>query len=75
MVPAQVNAKWARKGCSVVLVMTNGGSDSVIGSVSVEGGGSVAELTVSLLRTEEIGRDCSRDGVCQEETTWREHHM
>lgn len=60
MLPAQVNTKRARKGWSVVLVITNGGSDSTIGCESVDGDGSIAELTVSLLRTDEIGSDCYR---------------
>ena len=56
--PAHVNFNRARKGRSVVLVTINGGSLRTIGSASVDGGGSVAQVISSLLRTVDIGRDC-----------------
>lgn len=47
LLPTHVNVSRARNGLSVVLVATKGGSMTTIGSIRVEGGGSVRQVTVS----------------------------
>ena len=56
--PAHVKVRPARNALSLVLVITNGGSLSVIGLARLGGGDSDKHEIVSFWRTVDMGRLC-----------------